>query len=73
MREDSRRWIEAAKILALDAGAQVSCPVCGDGVLAVTDIDYELDVVMIERHLICPVCGASNSLRINRSNEDRNY
>jgi hypothetical protein len=56
-----QRWVEAAKILADDPHAQVRCPRNNDGVLQVTDVpgpDGQL-----ERHLRCPVCGASNIIR----------
>ena len=57
------RWVEAAKVLAADPRAQVPCPRHGDGTLEVHDIADPADPTSIERHLRCPVCGATNIIR----------
>ncbi|HKT00714.1 MAG TPA: hypothetical protein VJT31_14380 [Rugosimonospora sp.] len=58
-----QRWVQAAKILAADPRAQVLCPRHGDGYLSVTDVPAKDDPSQVERHLRCPVCGASNIIR----------
>ena len=55
-----QRWVKAAKVLALDPTAQVLCPHNLDGYLQVTDVPSSQDPSQIERHLRCPVCGATN-------------
>ncbi len=54
-----RRWVEAAKILAADPTAHVSCPRHGDGILEVIDVPVPGDPDTVERYLRCPVCGAT--------------
>jgi Zn finger protein HypA/HybF involved in hydrogenase expression len=58
----SRRWIEAAKILAVDAKAAVACPSCGKGTLHV--IDAHQDAVKLDRYMQCPVCHAHNVMTL---------
>lgn len=59
-------WNDAAKILALNPRAQVSCPTKGDGDLVVFDVRYKDQY--IDRYLVCPVCGARNIITIKISN-----
>lgn len=56
----ARRWIEAGKILAVDKTALVRCPERGDGTLTVRDMVVASDPSMIERYLVCDMCGARN-------------
>jgi len=58
---EGRRWIEAGKILAVDASAQVKCPVCEEDYLVVTDVRWK-DGVHVDRHMQCPNCRARNVL-----------
>ena len=57
----TRAWIEAAKIIAADPSAKVTCPKCGQGTLIIRDHpthpDYHPDRVMQ-----CDTCGARNVL-----------
>lgn len=64
MKEESKRWIEAAKTLARDPDAEVVCPACSDGLLEVIDVFADAALEIMERHLVCASCGARNSLRI---------
>jgi Zn finger protein HypA/HybF involved in hydrogenase expression len=64
----SRRWIEAVKILDADPNAAVPCPNCGQGTLEV--IDAHVDAATIDRYLQCPLCHAQNVAMI-RNNIDR--
>jgi transcription elongation factor Elf1 len=66
MREESKLWLEAAKILAVNVDALVQCPVCGKGLLEVIDVENKMDDKVFERHLICSSCGANNSMRMRR-------
>jgi hypothetical protein len=60
--DEWRRWIEAAKILAVDPKAAVACPACGKGTLLVIVSRYGAD--KIDRHMQCPVCYARNVLSL---------
>jgi hypothetical protein len=62
--EAIKRWIEAGKVLAQDASAQVPCPVCQSAILQVTDVVNESNSSELERHMKCTSCGAYNSLRL---------
>ena len=62
----AKRWIEAGKVLAVDATAIVSCPVCGQSHLHVEDVRGKEDSSVIERIMRCPSCGAMNTLRLVR-------
>lgn len=53
-------WIGAAKVLAINPGAIVKCPECGEGNLVV--VDAGAGAAHVERHLHCPKCGAYNAL-----------
>jgi hypothetical protein len=64
MKPSSKKWIEAAKILEADPSARVRCPVRDDGFLRVQDVVFTTDSSMMERHLICETCGATNSIRM---------
>jgi len=61
MNEESKRWIEAAKILGVNPAAEVLCPRCQSAALSVTD--QPLDATHFERHLRCSKCNAYNSMR----------
>ena len=62
--QKARAWLEAAKVLAADPRREVRCPENDDGFLAVHDEVAVADPTMMERYLICPVCGARNVLRM---------
>lgn len=64
--EITKRWIEAGKVLAQDANAQVLCPVCQAETLKVTDVRNESNPTELERHMKCSACGVYNSLRLVR-------
>ncbi len=59
----ARDWIEAAKVFAIDANADVACPVCQNGKLQSEDIPLPGNEV-IERQLSCNVCGSQNLMRL---------
>jgi hypothetical protein len=62
----TQKWIEAAKVLAVDPAAPVLCPVCGRVNLTVRDL-RSIDVPsVIERVMECPNCGALNTIRLVR-------
>jgi transcriptional regulator NrdR family protein len=42
----------------------VRCPECGQADLGVEDVPWERDKTYIERHLVCPACGAQNAVRM---------
>jgi len=60
----TKRWIDAAKILATDKSAVVACPERGDGTLTVHDEISKDDPTMMERYLVCDTCGAGNVIRM---------
>ena len=68
MSDETRAWIEAAKILGRDPAAHVPCPRCGEAKLAVQDVVVG---TTLERHLSCPRCGARNSLLIRLGAEQK--
>jgi hypothetical protein len=59
MTEASKRWIEAAKVLAADKTATVACPECREGTLRVIDERFSFGVLtgMVDRYLTCDLCG----------------
>lgn len=57
-----RRWLEAAKTLAEDPKAAVSCPQCGEGTLQV--IDAHQDALKLDRYMQCPVCHGHNVMTL---------
>lgn len=59
------KWIEAGKKLAVDAHAEVLCPVYGDANLVVTDIPMPSSQ-KFERIMECPKCGARNVLLMSK-------
>ncbi len=56
------KWLEAGKLLAVNASGVVRCPERDDGVLRVRDVVCEADPTMMERYLVCETCGARNVL-----------
>ncbi len=64
------KWLEAAKVLAVDPSASVRCPERDDDVLRVHDELFKDDPTMMDRYLVCPTCGARNVLRM-RVPDDR--
>jgi hypothetical protein len=59
-----RAWIEAGKAIAQDASAKVPCPVCRSATLEIRDEVSSSDSSLRERHMSCPNCGATNSIRL---------
>ena len=57
-----QRWLEAAKILAVDPKATVLCPKCGEGALQVTDARQ--DALKLDRYMRCPICLAHNVMTL---------
>jgi hypothetical protein len=51
---ERRRWIEAAKILAVDPKAVIACPEYGKGTLRI--IDARQDAIKLDRYMQCTVC-----------------
>lgn len=61
MKENQLRWIEAVAKLALDPSAKVLCPENLDAALEITDVVIDGEPKRIERHMVCPKCGAYNA------------
>ena len=61
MKTVREKWIDAAKVLAADENASVTCPVCSKAELVVTDTASP-DGTRTSRSLSCRACGASNEL-----------
>ncbi len=68
----SKKWAEAARVLAANPNAVVICPENADGNLEIRDHVFENDPSMIERWLICGACGAKNVIRMRLSNDPSN-
>lgn len=62
--DSGRRWLSAALLLADNPAADVACPECGRGPLAVADIESGQGDGLMERILQCPQCGARNAIRM---------
>jgi hypothetical protein len=60
----ARKWLEAGKVLAADPSKAVRCPERDDGLLRVHDEVFTADPTMMERYLVCDICGARNVLRM---------
>ena len=71
MSNETRQWIDAGKILAVDPTATVVCPRCGNADLVVHDVSAS--PTTIERHLRCPVCGAYNAILMKRPQEPKEH
>lgn len=71
MTDSTRKWIEAAKILAKDAHAVVRCPERDDGILTVGDAFARGDSSVVERWITCATCGATNAILMRRSTATR--
>ncbi len=67
MKEESKRWINAAIILGKNPNAKVSCPRCGQNYLKVEDVQI---ANTLERHLMCLSCNATNSILIRTEKEN---
>ena len=63
-----RLWLDAAKVLAINPEAIVSCPECRIGKLKVKDEPIE-QWNKIDRYLYCDACGRWNVLTM--SNPDK--
>ena len=61
----ARKWLEAGRVLAADPSKVVRCPEQDDGVLRVHDEVFGANPTIMERYLICEVCGARNVLRLH--------
>jgi hypothetical protein len=57
----SQGWIAAAVELGRFPRENVLCPVCSDRYLEVLDVPLS-EAGLIDRHLICPGCGARSVL-----------
>jgi hypothetical protein len=57
---ETKKWIEAARVLGVDPQARVRCPARDDGDLTILDVPYDADPSRFERYLTCPTCGARN-------------
>jgi len=61
----AQRWIAAGTLLAADPAASISCPVCGQASLNVTDVAI-MGSRRFERVMSCPKRGAHNALLMNK-------
>ncbi len=60
LSEESKGWIEAAKILAEDPDKKIICPKCNVGYLFTKDVLWE-DGKKCDRYFICSYCNAYNT------------
>lgn len=60
MKPETKKWIEAGKLLQYDPKAIVQCPECGIGTLQVKDEPIGNSSNRIDRYLICNNCGKWN-------------
>jgi formate dehydrogenase maturation protein FdhE len=65
VKDETRRWVEAGIILAKEPLVVVMCPVCQRAPLEV--MDQALGGKKVERHMRCPLCGAYNSILLERT------
>ena len=63
--EITRKWIAAAKLLAVDPSAKVACPVCEQEYLTVLDVPME-GTRKFDRYMICPNCQSRNILLMTK-------
>ena len=63
MKDTTKRWLEAAKILCEDPNQSVRCPECNESDLTVKDVESGS---IVERHLICPKCNKYNAMRMSK-------
>lgn len=70
MNEESRGWLEAAKILVKDPNARVLCPSCRTVLLRTIDYPSPIDPTMFDRQLLCEGCGASEFIVRMRSRSE---
>ncbi len=59
--EESKRWIEAVKIMSKDPGKKVLCPKCNIGYLYTKDVVWE-DGKKCDRYFMCSNCKAYNTV-----------
>ena len=66
MGDDRKAWLEVGKVIATDAKAQVTCPVCAEAILEVWDVPWASDPKRWERikrecykkaQYKCEICG----------------
>lgn len=60
VKDETQRWVEAGIVLSGDTEAVAMCPACGTRPLEVRD--QALGDQKTERHMMCPLCGAYNSV-----------
>lgn len=66
MTEQTKKWIEAAKILAENPNEKVTCPECAKGNLIVKDEVAEA-LNKMDSYLICNNCGKWNVISMTLS------
>lgn len=64
MKEQTKKWVEAAKILMEDTHRKVQCPECKNGCIIVKDEVIPDRYRMIDRYLICESCCKWNVMTI---------
>lgn len=67
MKDESKKWLEAATVLGNDPTAKVRCPVCEHEYLTVLDAYPEPHSDLFEKYLECPNCKSRNIMRMKRS------
>jgi hypothetical protein len=67
MKEQTKNWIDAARILMEEPQLKVPCPECGRGRLVVKDEIIPRREKMIDRYLICDNCGRWNVITMELS------
>lgn len=62
MKEQTRRWLDAAKILMEEPDRKILCSECEIGYLIVKDVPIIDREKMIDRYLMCNHCGKWNEM-----------
>ncbi len=60
LSEESKKWMDAVKILGEDPSKKVLCPKCNVGYLFIKDVAWE-NGKKCDRYFICPNCKAYNT------------
>ncbi|SIT05807.1 hypothetical protein SAMN05421788_103212 [Filimonas lacunae] len=66
MKEVTKKWIQAGKVLGEDADAKVNCPDCEKGILTVTDVVIGF-AGKTDRILCCPCCSKENVITMGQA------
>lgn len=68
MKEETKVWLEAGRILEVNPKAIINCPHCNTGTLKVIDEPIKA-WNKIDRYLLCESCGHWNVITMNKPDE----